>query len=158
VKRIISLDPGAVTGYAVFEDKVLVSAGYVQLSKGQRPPPQEPGTGLVIEIPRVYPGARQEAPPNDLIRLALRAGWLQGVYNALLQEEVYPADWKGQLPKDICHARILTLLSKDELQVLENTKGKRAKTLNHNMLDAVGIGLWYLQRRYKGSNASIHNY
>jgi len=55
---------------------------------------------------------------------------------------VFPATWKGQLKKHVCHARIDLALTPGERKIIP----KLAKTYLHNMLDAVGIGLWYLGR------------
>jgi hypothetical protein len=107
---------------------------------------------LVIEIPRVYPGARQEVPPNDLVRLALRAGEVKGLYRSISVEthELFPRDWKGGLDKDTSHYRVLAVLTEQERALVE--AAKLPKTKKHNMLDAIGVGLHHLKRRYRGSH------
>ena len=53
-------------------------------------------------------------------------------------ELVHPRVWKGQRPKDVDNRWTLSQLDADELAVA----GK-----NHNVLDAIGLGLWRLKRR-----------
>ena len=88
---------------------------------------------VVVELPRIYPHDRTKNP-NDLIDLAAVAGACSALGPL---EFVHPATWKGQVPKEICHARMKDKLSGKERVLLVN---------DHNVLDAVGIGLWYLER------------
>jgi hypothetical protein len=59
---------------------------------------------------------------------------------------VKPREWKGQVPKDVHHARLVKTLTPDELAMVE---ASAPPSLRHNVLDAVGIGrYWFdLQRR-----------
>jgi hypothetical protein len=54
---------------------------------------------------------------------------------------VLPNKWKGNLPKKICKDRCKAVLTPEELA--------RVKTEDHNVWDAIGIGLWYLGRLKK---------
>ena len=91
----------------------------------------------VIELPRVYPGARKN-DPNDLVDLACVAGALGNEFT----EYVYPRTWKGQVPKVVMGKRIMSRLSEGEKWNIE----KCPESLKHNVLDAIGIGLWKLGR------------
>lgn len=93
---------------------------------------------LVIERPQVYVNSRRDIDANDLIDLAKTVG----VCHLLAPEviEVKPAEWKGQVPKRIYQKRILEALTKKELDRV----GKLVN--NHNVLDAIGIGLKYFKR------------
>lgn len=87
---------------------------------------------VVVELPRVYPHERH-VRPNDLIDLAAAAGacaTLPGPFKF-----VHPHQWKGQLSKKMSNARTINALSPDEMEIL----GRWQK--NHNVLDAIGIGL-----------------
>lgn len=97
----------------------------------------------------IYPGGRQEVPPNDLITLAVRAGEVGGAFRALgaVVDYVLPRTWKnGPIPKDVMHKRILRRLDDAERALIDVAGRGMAPSKRHNMLDAVGIGLWGLRR------------
>ena len=52
---------------------------------------------------------------------------------------VTPAQWKGQTPKKVTEQRARKALTWDELVAVELPS---ARSLHHNVWDAVGIGLW----------------
>jgi len=92
---------------------------------------------VIAELPRIYPHDRR-IRLNDLVDLAAVAG-VCAMAGPL--EFVHPASWKGQTPKDICHLRARRELSLPELAVLDKSLARIAERLQHNVLDAVGIGL-----------------
>jgi len=97
---------------------------------------------LVIEIPQVYVRARSKGDPNDLIMLAGLVGAF--VYCFGNASKLYrPAEWKGQVTKEITEQRARKRLSPDELSRIELPS---AKGLHHNVWDAVGLGLHHLGR------------
>jgi len=55
---------------------------------------------------------------------------------------VAPRDWKGTIDGDIMAARIKATLSADTRDKLP----KMAKSVEHNMLDAIGLGQWSLRQ------------
>ena len=83
---------------------------------------------------------------QDLIRVATIGAAVAG----MLSPEpafVTPNEWKGQVPKEIMGSRILHSLQWDEA----NRAGKDIPTnLRHNVIDAVGIGLWAVGRMQRG--------
>ena len=89
---------------------------------------------VLVELPRVYPHSRDKRP-NDLIDLAAVAGACAALGPL---EFVHPRGWKGQTPKHISAARSRGKLTPKELG--------RVQTGDHNVWDAVGIGLWYLEK------------
>lgn len=97
---------------------------------------------LVVELPQVYIQARQKGDPNDLIQLAAVVGGLCVAFETAAQKVYLPAEWKGQVPKDIMHARAMARLTTDEQQRITCRK----KSLMHNAKDAVSIGLKFLGR------------
>lgn len=102
---------------------------------------------LVGEIPVAYPGKQgMKVDANDLLHLAACAGaFYAGLSESKAAVElVLPAEWKAQVPKDICRGRILEELSEDEKGGVE--KGGDM----HNVYDAVGIGLFKLGRLGRG--------
>lgn len=96
---------------------------------------------LAIEMPQIYVGPRAKGDNNDLIQLAAVVG---GITHALgLPTRVYrPAQWKGQVPKDIMCKRVQGRLSPEELAAIDFP----IKSLQHNVWDGIGIGLKYLGR------------
>lgn len=109
---------------------------------------------VVIEKPRIYPGPSRDKAGNmrdlnDLIDLACVAGGIAALFDTQQIITVYPADWKGQMPKEKMNKRVLDTLTPEERKCIQSV-GK----LDHNTLDAIGIGLHYLGRLNK---RVIHN-
>lgn len=135
----IAVDPGRDTGWAFWKERTLIGCGLGT-------PDFKTGTPclVIIERPQIYPN--QPVPPNDLITLAI----MVGRYAALAEEAdhevktVLPHEWKGNLPKEISHARTLKALRAEELAVVQQADQSVAKGKRHNMLDAVGIGVYFL--------------
>ncbi len=161
MKTTMGVDPGKDTGWAVFVDGILYAAG---LSFGPFDEIAEDvalemrrvlrlratrGIGpieSVIEVPQVYPQRRWKGDPNDLIGVALIAG---AVGHALADsgnvEFVKPHEWKGNAPKKVGVGQTLGCLTDDERRILDDSGVINSK--KHNMIDAVGLGLWKLGRR-----------
>ncbi len=95
----------------------------------------------VVELPRIYPGSRS-GRPNDLVDLAAAAGIIGAVFGPV--EFVHPRTWKGTVPKEVMTRRILTRLTDEEHKVHDRYEAARprAKKPDHNVLDAIGVGLW----------------
>ena len=147
VRDLLAFDPGAVTGWAHFVDGVLMVAGAFRQGKGpahvfEVVPGHREGLAVVIEKPVIY---REESKgdPNGLITLAIRAGEIGGLFRGSAKVEyIRPSTWKGSTPKPINHARTMAKLKDLEKDRLP----KLAKSNAHNMLDAIGLGLWWLEK------------
>ena len=142
---LLSIDPGADAGWARFSDAgKLVACG---LNEGAI----HAGTSrAVIERPMIYPGGRQKARPADVITLAVRAGEWGGRVESFLSitpEYVEPSTWKGQVPKDVHQLRIWARLAPDEQELVATAGRGVSASKRHNIVDAVGIGLWALGRK-----------
>ena len=138
---LISIDPGERAGIAYFQGEVLVKAEAVRSS--------EPFSGrrysadrIVLEVPFAYP--RSGVDPNRLITLAVTAGRLAGRFSGRV-EKVYPRAWKGQRPKHLDTMYTYDLLLPKEKRIVDDSTSLKME--RHNVLDAVGIGLWALKRR-----------
>jgi len=95
---------------------------------------------VICEWPQIYTqGKRGGADPNDLLPLAAIAGALVTVYPV---ETVLPRVWKGQLKKNTCAIRIRSRLDAQECWKLDKALYHVTASLQHNIIDAVGIGLW----------------
>lgn len=151
---MISVDPGLRhCGVAVWFDRRLIRAGLVTNSMiaGRGPVAHKlmaqsviqyvfPNgqTEYVLEYPRIYPkGAQRKGDLNDLLDLAGVDGAIAALAQGAVQF-VYPADWKGQIPKKIMNDRVWGVLTTSERIVCQSK--------DHNILDAVGIGLHALGR------------
>ena len=96
---------------------------------------------LVVEMPRIYRGSgQQKGDLNDLLDLATVVGYCEGIFHGS-HRRVFPAQWKGQVPKKIMNARVLSRLDDVEKAAIVSVGAK-----DHNILDAIGIGLWALGR------------
>ena len=91
----------------------------------------------IIEYP-VFRKSTQN--PESIIKLSCAVG----AYTSILQTAgfdvrwVKPSTWKGTVPKHIFTKRILARLSSEEKALFNNK--------DHNIVDAVGIGLWSCRR------------
>jgi hypothetical protein len=102
---------------------------------------------VVAEWPRVFGRNKSKGDPNDLLPLA---GCSAAATARLRPDEavaVRPDEWKGQAPTDtVVRARVAARLFPVEALVLGRAEALAGKTLGHNVLDAVGIGLWAVGR------------
>ena len=139
---LVAIDPGERAGIAYFHGGELLLAEAPQASRPMQEP-REKVKQAVLEVPFKYP--RDNIDPNRLITLAVTAGRLLGRFEAKGVLFVHPRQWKGQRPKNVDIRYTYKLLSPNEQKVVD--KATTLKTERHNVLDAVGIGLWKLGRR-----------
>ncbi len=149
----VTIDPGLQTGWAIWCVDGLVACGLGDPRKSRKHVvvSSNPDADLIgdvwIEAPVIYP--RSKARPADIMKLSREAGEWAGTYRTLGVEHHYvePAEWKGAGPaKDIHHARVWAELSDDERDVVSSAVKGLAPSKRHNVLDAVGLGLWVAQR------------
>lgn len=97
---------------------------------------------LIIEHPRAYPGM-PKTDPNDLLDVCgVGAACAAVLQNYTRLESVFPFEWKGNVDKKAMTARIESKLTLHELEKIEPV----GRALRHNVLDAIGIGLWKFGR------------
>jgi len=144
--NLIAIDPGKhAVGWAAFGDDGLSACGMLEIGAlgylaGRRP------DVAVIEVPQIYDRRRWKGDPNDLIDVAIAAGMArQALCDAAEVVLVKPAAWKGQRAKAIDTEYTSGLLSLPERAVIDRCGV--AKSKRHNVIDAIGIGLWRLGRR-----------
>lgn len=167
------IDPGLRgVGAALFDGPVLTRASYVKN-------PVEHGRGyfahaslahavraayphdvrVFIEHPRVYPGM-PETDPNDLLDVVAVGSAIASQYfgapSVEMVKTVFPSEWKGTVKKEVMTERIYKKLTPEELLCIEQCP----RHLFHNVLDAVGIGLWHFRRlnhkQYPGATHADH--
>jgi hypothetical protein len=160
VENVLTFDPGDRANrknmaWARFFDDRLERVGFVEDGW--------PATGLlvdqdesvnvelvVVEMPCWYP-RKHKIDVNDLITIAVCVGWVEREYEDRLPvERVIPRAWKGTVPKEVMSQRIYETLRPEERSLIPLKRGRRASTNatdhDHNLLDAVGLGLWKLGR------------
>lgn len=103
---------------------------------------------VVIEKPQVYRQHLLKGDPNDLISLAIVVGAIANDFKrewpSVYVEMLLPREWKGQTPKKVSVERTQCALTPRETRKVELPK---AKSLHHNVWDAVGIGLHWTGRK-----------
>ncbi len=137
---MVSIDPGRKTGIARWETGVLLDCDILTHER-DRWHSWALDQSVVIERPTVYP--RSPVPPNDIVELAITAGGLACSFDGPV-EWVLPRTWKGTIPKEIMAERIIMALTPKERSVLDGVKC--AASARHNVIDAIGLGLWHLKR------------
>lgn len=150
--NLITIDPGRDTGWAAFSNKSLVEARVIakaDLFEGT----VHAGWALpywmgllplvLIELPQ-----HVKAPVMDLITLAVGVGEYKRFYESqgCVVQTVWPTTWKHSVPKEIHNQRVLAALRDAELDLLPKRPRSKKNSYDHNMLDAVGMGLWKVGR------------
>lgn len=159
---LLTLDPGLNgCGLAFFDDGALKGARYVPNIAGVKLHRNErvasmvrqlrdarllahwPAFVVVTECPQIYSAGKGKGNPNDLIPLAqIGAAFAWDVIGAEWVEFL-PREWKGTLDPDVLIERIKSRLTVEEKAHVESFK---RGGLDHNIWDAVGIGLHHLGR------------
>lgn len=157
----LAIDPGNCTGWAIFSHAGLLQRCGVSTPK-TKPTPKDLGLGptqfrqgmfrgwaLTIEMPEVTP-TTPSIP--DILKLCVSLGryvdWFEDNAGGTV-DYVKPASWKGQVPKEIHHPRIYAALRPEEQKILYDTGLAMADSKRHNMVDAVGLGLYSVGRRVR---------
>lgn len=151
-----AIDPGVhCVGWAKFNAGSFLSCGLLQSEKSIEDSAiyfaaymRKLGNMYVIEVPQIYTPRKMKGDPNDLINVALVAGAIGGA--SVKTKYVRPHTWKGSIPKTknlqdyIIHKRNLKTLQGVYLQQYVDSLKECPVALRHNIVDAVGIGLWNL--------------
>lgn len=149
--KLISVDPGKhAFGWALFEDGDFIAGGLcgndTQAIDGDLK--ALGATEAIIELPQVYQQRMWKGDPNDLIEVAIVAGKAAhalAMAGATDIEFVKPRVWKGTRSKKICNKLTLDTLTSCERAAFDTIEV--LASLRHNVIDAIGIGLWRLKRR-----------
>ena len=107
-------------------------------------------TELVIECPQVYKashqrGGKERTDPQDIVNLAACVGAIVAKLTYPQTKVYLPREWKGQVPKDICHARAIKALTSEERAEVDAACTEAGK-LAHNVLDSVAMYLKHVGR------------
>lgn len=155
--HVLAIDPGLrATGYAFFRGGNLASCGLIRCKLTERADIAaaigrelalqflRPLDAIIIEVPQVYQSRLMKGDPNDLVSIALVAGAALQV-PAKVRRAVSPHQWKGNTPKDVTCRRLLMALNEQERDILADAAVP--SSLRHNILDAIGIGKWFLDQQ-----------
>lgn len=93
-----------------------------------------------VEVMQVYKGNYKN--PNDLIQVAACGAAIGAALPIKEAHGYYPREWKGNVPKAIHNERTMNRISEAEKKVIQRTPGY----LMNNVIDAIGIGLFHLER------------
>lgn len=141
---LFSIDPGKNEfAWALFDNKKLIKCGMCEVDNIRDLVYGVMIDEVVIEVPQIYMQRKWKGDPNDLIDVAVTAGRVAGQFSQV--EFVRPRIWKGNRPKDIDNNYTLSQLISKELTILNICGVQKSK--RHNVVDAIGIGLWKLGRR-----------
>jgi hypothetical protein len=164
---LLAIDPGKwKAGAALFSDEGTLLSAKLLSSRSKNPAQAAKEIGdeaawfcmgqvdtVCCEMPNIRKRSRQKGDPNDLLYLTLINGAVFTAVEAESRDLVPVNDWKGSIDKEVMAGRITgrwpegfeplvampAKLSVTELRLLGDEP-------NHNVLDAVGIGLWKLKR------------
>lgn len=100
----------------------------------------------IVERPQVYRAGRSRVSPESLVDVAVAAGaWARACSDLGAEvEEVEPAEWKGQLPKEQVHRRAREVLRPEEQRGVQTGVGRTVGALD--LWDAISLGLWRVER------------
>lgn len=157
MKYTFSVDPGVrYAAVAAWCDRRLIATrrivtprfiqrGYLGLATAVFAAELDVTPDLVIETPRSYTG--KSVKEKDLRGLRQTVDEVVEAMRLLGGEvhRVYPSDWKGTVPKAVHQPRIIGALTPHELALLGTVNRP-----NHDIVDAVGLGLWHLGRTGRG--------
>lgn len=141
---ILAIDPGKDKFALAWFDQVTArffSCDYVTADQLPRVAAQYAVSTLFLE--RQYL-TKKHPRPMDIVELAFGAGLAKGLVVQAWGADVVeyqPMVWKGNVPKEIMRPRILSKLDTQEVARIPKTLYK-----NHNVIDAIGIGLYGLRR------------
>lgn len=146
----LAIDPGIDTGWAFFRSATeLLACGVDDARKVfDLNDPALPVRTVIMEKPQVYLH-RQKTDPNNLITLAIQVGrYIEHFERTGARVTlVRPAEWKGQIPKEIQHARIWSAMSAFEQGIVDRCLRRVAPSRRHNAMDAVAMGKIAFQRK-----------
>lgn len=140
IRGFLAVDPGRDAGWALFDARgVLVECGLANEPYDTIPNAFE----LVIERPHSGQG---KASTEDLFKLSMRMRDIETHVGARTVRRITPVEWKNSVPKGIMIRRIESRwMTEADHTVLRQRWPAAAK--RHNVVDAIGIGIWYAREK-----------
>lgn len=164
---LLAVDPGLnASGWALFDCQTLQRCGLARVTgKGRSAErvaamahavaacyTEDQRLAIVIEQPQHYQPRFSKGDPQDLAMLSLLCGAILSEIPAHSQRLIYPREWKGTIPKRtklddyVIHKRNLQELRLYERATYLKELDRVPAGLRHNVADAVGIGLWAIEK------------
>lgn len=137
---LLSTDPGDDFANGLFDGGRLIDATF-------RAMPERVPKGFdvhAIELPVIYP--HSPVPPADIVALAISAGRLAERASAPSEQWLAARRWKGSTPKHIVEQRVWEVLDPRESILLQRRLELVPRSMRHNVIEAVAIGLFTLHR------------
>ena len=145
----LSVDPGGSTGWVLWNfDGHMLTCGL-----SNEPFTDIPSAPvLVIEEPHEGEG---KATKGDLITLSRRMGMVIGSVRAPEVHRIKPVQWKRSVPKMVRTPLGITYPATDmiaeqmtvhDVGIYTRDMTKVAPSVRHNTLDAIGLGIWWMQK------------
>lgn len=152
---LLGIDPGNTTGWCFITDRGVAECGVFPVAAHSLEvfdhPIYQPDQ-VIFEHPQAYRPGESKGNPNDLHGMVFQVGRWWQYYGATYRSKlrwIHPAEWKGQLNKDVCAARVWSLLTTEEQLVVSRCGKGLAKKPMLDMMDAVGIALFGVGRKIK---------
>jgi len=151
----LAIDPGNCTGWALASGDTILNAGVCDPSDiNDRPVCWKKGPitwRMIIEMPQITPTTPN---PASILKLCVSLGRMVEWFQRERPQSgpvsyVYPVTWKGNVPKDVHHARIVAALCPGEREKVKTCGAFIPHAKRHNMLDAVGLCLYAVGRRVR---------
>lgn len=96
---------------------------------------------LALEKPQIYTDRHRKGSQEPLIDLAILLGRITGLMDGIwdyTSTYYMPAQWKGQVPKHVHHARLTQMLEDTHFSWRDRVDWP-PKSLQHNVYDAIGL-------------------
>lgn len=142
--HLLSFDLGKTSGWGWFHNGELSRAWYGKFDDLIEAPPRGWGScpsDVVIEVPY----KAWKSTTEDLIGLGIMVGRVEQFYAQLgCSVKLVKTTWKGSVDADVFVQRVLKALTPEELARVP--RRPRAKDVDHNCADAIGLGLVQLGR------------
>lgn len=144
--RVVAVDPDARGfAWAIYVDDVLVRAGRGRTRAALKGTAPTKGDRWLLEAPQNYERFGVAHRDLDRLRAVLKAVEREVRAAGGTARRIRPAAWKGNVPKAVHHARTKAALAPEEVAVAY-PKG----VYDHNVLDAVALGLFAVGRARRG--------
>lgn len=144
--RVVAVDPDARGfAWAIYVDDVLVRAGRGRTRAALKDTAPAKGDRWLLEAPQNYERFGVAHRDLDRLRAVLKAVEREARAAGGTARRIRPATWKGNVPKAVHHARTEAALAPEEVAVAY-PKG----AYDHNVLDAVALGLFAVGRARRG--------
>jgi len=151
--KIITIDPSInFTGYAIYNDTKLNNYGLLNpklnntfneeyidksfsiFSQIKSKYKKEKIDKIILEVPEHFGVSGYLARESgSIFKLTFLCGMICSLKEVIT---VPPRGWKGQLPKHVMRNRFIKKFPQLDIE-----------NINHNVLDAIGIGIWYILKK-----------